>query len=68
MAVETLEERLTAVEQELAEVKRQLLTRTVNSLVPWWEQQVGKFADDPLYEEAMRLGRAWRESQFDDVE
>jgi hypothetical protein len=28
-----------------------------------WQVIVGTFADDPLYEEAMRLGRKWRKSQ-----
>lgn len=31
--------------------------------VPWWEQRAGTFADDPIYDEAMRLGREYRESQ-----
>lgn len=30
-----------------------------------WKAIVGTFADDPLYDEAMRLGREWRENQFD---
>jgi hypothetical protein len=33
-----------------------------------WKAIVGTFADDPLYEEAMRLGRTWRETQFDEAE
>ena len=68
MAPETLEERLTTVEKELAKVKRRLAKRKPESTGPWWEQQVGTLADDPLYDEAMRLGRAWRESQFDEAE
>jgi hypothetical protein len=28
-----------------------------------WRDQVGAFANDPLYEETNRLGRDWRESQ-----
>jgi hypothetical protein len=31
-----------------------------------WRAIVGTFSNDPLYEEAMRLGREWRESQFVD--
>ena len=30
---------------------------------PWWEQISGTFANDPICDEAMRLGRKWRESQ-----
>ena len=29
---------------------------------PWWESVVGAFADDAAFEEAMRLGREYRES------
>lgn len=28
-----------------------------------WRGQVGAFADDPVYAEVVRLGRAWREAQ-----
>ncbi len=30
--------------------------------VPWWQKISGSFANDPAFEEAMRLGREWRES------
>lgn len=30
---------------------------------PWWQRIRGTFKDDPAYDEAMRLGREWRESQ-----
>jgi hypothetical protein len=29
-----------------------------------WRAIVGTFANDPTYEEAMRLGRRWRENQM----
>jgi hypothetical protein len=29
---------------------------------PWWQQIAGTFADDAAYEQAMKLGRAYRES------
>jgi hypothetical protein len=32
------------------------------NLAPWWERIYGTFANSPEYEEAMRLGRAYRES------
>jgi hypothetical protein len=68
MATHTLDERLTAVEEELARVKRQLANNSPEPARPWWETQVGIFADDPLYDEAMRLGREWRKSQFDELD
>jgi hypothetical protein len=29
---------------------------------PWWEQITGTFEDDPVYDEAMKRGRQYRES------
>jgi hypothetical protein len=29
---------------------------------PWWERIAGTFADDPAHEQAMKLGRTYRES------
>lgn len=62
MAARTLEDRVTTVEQELERLKRRL--DTDNAPPPaGWEQIFGIFADDPLFEEAVRLGREWRDSQ-----
>ena len=48
------------------EAKVEQLQRTLEAVVPdgrpWWEHIVGAFADDPAFEEAMRLGREYRES------
>jgi hypothetical protein len=30
---------------------------------PWWEAIVGKLADNSAYDEAMQIGREYRESQ-----
>jgi uncharacterized membrane protein HdeD (DUF308 family) len=30
---------------------------------PWWERIAGSFDKDPVYAKAMKLGRAYRESQ-----
>lgn len=62
MATGTLEERVAAVEQELAALKQQVNGDTPPSPLPWWEQIFGSFADSEHYEEAMRLGREYRES------
>ena len=58
MTTAEFEKRLTAVEQELAHLKPK-----PNSKIHWWDKIAGKFANDPAFEEAMRLGRKWRESQ-----
>ena len=55
----TLTQRMTDVEVELAKVKMQLPASAETPLedVVW-----GAFAGDPMYLEAMRLGREYRES------
>lgn len=60
MSTQTIEERLTAVEIELQRLKQE---KAHEATVPWWEQIRGQFKDDPMYDEAMRLGREWRESE-----
>jgi hypothetical protein len=54
MAVKELELRVAALEAEMERLKAQ------NQ--PWWEKISGTFDDDPIYDEAMALGRAYRES------
>jgi hypothetical protein len=61
MASTDLEKRVTALEDEVAKLKVKLETPGSEGL-PWWKQIAGIFADDPAFEEAMRLGREWRES------
>jgi hypothetical protein len=56
-----LEQRVKALEEEVARIKATLEQRPV-SVVPWTKQIAGTFTDDPLYDEAMRLGRKYRES------
>jgi hypothetical protein len=54
-----LEARLIALETEVARLKAQQQTYTET---PWWEEILGSFANDPAYDEAMQLGRQYRES------
>ena len=65
MSIEALEERLTAVEAEVRQLKQVEKTGKSEDDLPWWEKIRGKFKDDPMYDEAMRLGREWRESEDD---
>lgn len=60
-AVIELKTRLTALEAEVAQLKQKVET-VVPQPKPWWRALAGSFADDPIYEEAMRLGREYRES------
>jgi hypothetical protein len=62
MAGTSVEERLTTVEKELAQLKQRLETDKPQTTIPWWEQRFGAFANSEGYEEAMRLGREYRES------
>ena len=62
MATRSLEERVTALEAEVIQLKRAWQGATKMS-VPWWERRFGAFKDDPMYDEAMRLGAVYRQSQ-----
>ena len=61
MAAESLEDRVTALEKELARLKVRL-EPTKNTSPDWIDKISGSFANDPIYEEALRLGREYRES------
>jgi hypothetical protein len=61
MASSDLEKRVAALEAEVAKLKAES-TKSAANQRPWWEEIAGTFADDPAFEEAMRLGREWRES------
>ena len=68
MSAATTEQRLQTLEAHLANLQRQIderLPAMTRKTERGWKAIVGTFADDPLYDEAMRLGREWRESQFD---
>jgi hypothetical protein len=63
MAIQTLEDRVAIVEQELAQLKQQLQAGKPKDSEPGWKQIIGVFKDCPEFDEAVRLGREWRESQ-----
>jgi hypothetical protein len=64
MATTSLEERVTALEAEVARLKRAPQTQQQEaSKKPWWERRFGAFKDDTMYDEAMRLGAEYRRSQ-----
>jgi hypothetical protein len=60
MASARLEQRVSALETEVAQLKRKLEEQEI--IRPWWEQIVGTFQNDPLYKRAMRLGQHYRQS------
>ncbi|MDZ7963837.1 MAG: hypothetical protein RM368_02510 [Nostoc sp. DedSLP03] len=57
---EQLEERVANLEAEVALLKNKVESNS--SSIPWWEQIAGTFADNSAYDEAMRLGREYRDS------
>lgn len=61
MTTATVEERLSALEEKMTQLLTEKSTGSSQES-PWWERIVGTFKDDPDYDEAMRLGREYRES------
>lgn len=59
MAGGSLEERVAALEAEVARLK-QLVERQTPA--QGWKAIVGTFLNDPYYEKAMKYGRQYRES------
>ena len=62
LALESIVERLTAVEQEVADLKE--CVRQGRHEEPWYLKHAGKFADDPEFQEIVRLGREIREADM----
>ena len=57
-----IELRLAALEQELTQVKAGMTDSSVAKKQPWWVTMSGSGADNPLFEEAARYGKEWRDS------
>jgi hypothetical protein len=68
MANAGVEERIAALENRVEALQHLLEERLPDGPAKedgGWRAIIGTFADDPLYEEAMRLGREWRQSRPD---
>jgi len=60
--VPAIEERLSAIEKELAQIKEQLATDNPQPLSHPWDRVFGSLANSKGFDEAVRLGREYRES------
>jgi hypothetical protein len=61
----TLEERVAILEKELSELKKAFLE---NKVAKDWRKTVGSAANDPGFDEMVRLGREYREQQREDYD
>lgn len=61
MAASKIELRVAVLEAEVAHLKEQM-EKSVPAKRDWLDTIYGAFANDPHFEEAMRLGREYRES------
>ena len=57
---QTLEQRVENLEKEVAELMR---LAAASPLKKDWRRAIGAFQDDPTFDEAVRLGREYREQQ-----
>lgn len=58
---QNLEERVATLEAEQAQMK-QMLSGFLQKESPWWSKVAGSFENDPMFDEAVRLGQEWRKS------
>jgi uncharacterized small protein (DUF1192 family) len=61
MTTAHLERRVNALEAEVTRLKAAIEAKSGPQELGW-RRIIGSFADDPAFDEAMRLGREWRES------
>ncbi len=60
MSAIDLEKRVAVLEENVADLKKKV--EGVETAKSWWERIAGTFEKDPVYEQAMKLGRAYRKS------
>ena len=64
MTLKELQARVDALEKQVELLRDQLAQQSPEKKSPyWWRDQAGRFANDPIFDEIVRLGREYRESQ-----
>ena len=58
--LQLLQQRVRQLENDVSLLKSQAADR---SSQPWWERISGRFENDPVFDEIVRLGREYREAQ-----
>lgn len=72
MTLKELEKRLAALEKTVSELQKQAtpteqeINDDPSKQYPWWRVDAGRFANDPVFDEIVRLGREYRESLHPD--
>jgi len=61
MTISQLAQRLTALEKAFAQLKDQV-DRSSPPHRQWWLEDAGHFANDPVFDEIVRLGQEYRRS------
>jgi hypothetical protein len=61
MTVSELTRRVEALEQSLQELRQEIRDKPKGQ-GRWWRTGAGRFANDPVFDEIVRLGREYRES------
>jgi hypothetical protein len=59
MTVAELTKRVESLEREIRGLKDRIDTK---SKKPWWKALRGRWANDPIFDEVVELGRKYRES------
>ena len=57
-----LSKRISKLEEQVSRLEHQAYAGMAPDRDPWWKEIVGVYKDDPEFEEAMRLGNAYRQS------
>jgi hypothetical protein len=65
MTLAELEKRVAALEKAIAEIQCKL-NPPPSEQRHWWRDDAGAFANDPVFDEIVRLGREYRESLHPD--